>query len=422
MKVLLSDASSLTSRQIATILSRQNHEVSVLSPPGLTLSKLTRHVFKIHTVPPFGADPYAWLETALSVLKSGNIDILLCTQEQVAILSAEINKVKEMGVRIAVPSFDSLRKVMGKLDAVQTLRNAGLPQPESAVVLSQAAAQSCVHLIPGYLKTPIGTGSLGIRKVTSLPKLEQGFASFSAEGVFNSENGEKLLLQKETQGPLLMVCGVFEDGHLRAWHACIRVHEGPNGGAAKKVSLPLPLAGEHLARLGQYLNWHGALSLEAILLGEKLYYIDINPRITEPMNALLSGVDLVGALLDISLEKPSAPGNPKHGVEGVETHQLVLAVLKEAEGGRAMVAIEFFKAIMKFGGYAGSVEELTPLEGDWLTLTALLGIMLLLLFGGSWVARRLQTGAVKGYALSGEGWRRVCEREDAKAFEQSHQK
>jgi biotin carboxylase len=413
MKILLSDASGLTSRQIATILSRQNHTVHVLSPPGHTLTKLTHHVSKIHTVPPFGASPYFWLSTALSVLKSEPFDVLIATQEQVAVLSAEHQQVEETGVKIAVPSFASMRKVMGKLDAVQTLRDAGLPQPESAVVLGTAAVKSCSHLIPGYLKTSIGTASLGVRKVETLEGLEEAIMAFEDEGVFKSP-GEKLLLQKEVQGSLLMVCGVFREGELRAWHACVRVHEGPNGGASKKVSLPLHIVGEHLALLGQHLGWHGALSLDAILLDGKPYYIDINPRIVEPMNALLSGVDLVQALLDVSLDKESRAEHPKHGSEGVETHQLILALLRRAERGRLMVAIEFFKAVMRFESYAWSVEELTPLEGDWSSLVVVLGILLLLLLGGSWMADKWGRGAVKGYALSGEGWREICEREDAK--------
>ncbi len=93
MKVLLSDASSPTARQLATILSRKGHEVHVLSPRGLNLCKLTSCVAKSHHVPPFGRNPFAWLEAAVSTIgnevreRGGGFSVLVASQEQVAVLS-----------------------------------------------------------------------------------------------------------------------------------------------------------------------------------------------------------------------------------------------------------------------------------------------------------------------------------------------
>ena len=56
-------------------------------------------------------------------------------------------------------------------------------------------------------------------------------------------------------------------------------------------------------RIGHALDWHGALSFDYIreeATGTPRF-IDANPRLVEPMNAWLSGVDLPGALLRISL-------------------------------------------------------------------------------------------------------------------------
>jgi hypothetical protein len=437
MKILLTDASGLTSRQVTTILSRHGgHEIHILSPPGLSLTKLTSHTPKhrIHTVPPFGIDPYAWLGALLIVLKNEKsnstekngfgkpFDILLPTQEQIAILAAERRLVEATGVKMAVPSFEALRKVMGKIETVESIREAGLLQPESVVLRGRDGVGKCEHLLPGYLKTGIGTASQGVKRVESVEDVGDAIKAFVDEGLRNGSvsdrngaKGEKLLLQKEIKGSLLMICGVFERGTLRAWHACVRVHEGVNGGASKKVSLPLPVVGEQLSTLGKSLEWHGALSLDAILEDGKLWIIDINPRIVEPMNALLSGIDLVGALLDVSLGKPFEGGKVKHGIEGVETHQFVLALLKKAQEGRILVLVEVFKAVMGFERYAGSVEELTPISGDWISLFILMGFVLVLLIGGKRAAEWIAGGAVKGYALSAEGWRVICEREDGKA-------
>jgi biotin carboxylase len=416
MKILLTDASGLTSRQVATILSQKHHEVHVLSPPGISITNLTSHTKKSHLVPPFSASPYAWLDATLSILRSEKerFDILFCTQEQVAILSASVSLIQSTGVKLAVPEFESLRRVMDKVSACQALSDAGLPQPESVVLDSDLEGLSrCEALLPGYVKTPIGTGSTGVRRAANMDELASIVADFVAQGYF--DDGGELLVQKGVPGSLLMVCGVFDHGRLRAWHACVRVREGTGGGASKKVSLPLPLVGEHLQGFGWLLNWHGALSLDAILEGGRAWYIDVNPRIVEPINGLYAGVDLVEEMLQVTLgteveeERP-----PKHGIEGVETHQLVIALLKAAQEGRMHLLGEVFKALMGFHEYAGSREELTPLDNDgvW-SFLGLTVIFFGLLIGGSWVAEKLTGDTIKNYSLSPKGWKQILEKVDA---------
>jgi biotin carboxylase len=58
-----------------------------------------------------------------------------------------------------------------------------------------------------------------------------------------------------------------------------------------------------VGKIGRALNWHGALSFDHIREDASgiPHFIDANPRLVEPMNAWLSGVDLPGALLKISL-------------------------------------------------------------------------------------------------------------------------
>lgn len=423
MKILLSDASGLTSRQIATILSRKGHVVHVLAPPGITLTKVTRHVAHVHRVPPFGVDPYDWLNSTLSIIsnenraRKGAFDVLICTQEQVAVLSAETDSVRKLGLKIAVPAFASLRRAMDKISACEPLREAGLGQPES-VIISAVSDLKDSDIFPAYAKLPIATGSTGVRRVSDIQELESACRSWR---IFDS--GGKVLLQKAIPGPLLMICGIFSHGKLVAWHSCLRAREGVNGGASKKVSLPLPIIGTELERLGKELDWHGALSMDAILLDGKPMYIDVNPRIVEPMNALLSGVDLVGALLDVSLsmENLDTSGKekvvPKPGKEGVTTHQLILALLAAAKEGRISLVREVWMVIRGwkgYYGYKGSVEELTPVEGDWWSVLVLVVLVNLLLVGGRRMVERLSGQTVKNYAVSPQGWEGICRREDEK--------
>ena len=117
-------------------------------------------------------------------------------------------------------------------------------------------------------------------------------------------------MQQAVAGPLVMVQSVFARGELVACHACQRVREGASGGASHKLGLDLPEAREHLARLGAALDWHGALSADVIGGPAGLVFIDINPRLVEPVNALHSGVDLVRALVEVARSGTSRPQPP----------------------------------------------------------------------------------------------------------------
>jgi hypothetical protein len=424
MKVLLTDASGLTARQLSTILSLKNHTVHVLSPRGITLTKTTRHVSHVHRVPPFGLDPYAWLDAALAVISNekDKFNVLICSQEQVAVISAEIDRVRATGVAVAVPEFGALRKVMDKVSACSTLRNYGLSQPESAIITSiqdlDEKNSKFEDFIPGFVKLPIATGSTGVRRVLSIHELR---ATCLDWGVFEKGKEGKVLVQKEITGPLLMICGVFSRGQLVAWHSCLRAREGINGGASIKISLPLPIIQRDLERLGMELKWHGGLSLDAIMVekgGEKeLYYIDVNPRIVEPMNGLLAGVDLVSAMLGVSLATDGDEGEwwdgvVRKGKEGVVTHQLVLALLAAAYRGRGALVRELWGTVSGTGLYKGSVEELTPIEEDWWSVLVQIVLTVCLLIGGRRLAEWVSGGTVANYAVSPEGWEEISRRVD----------
>ena len=102
-------------------------------------------------------------------------------------------------------------------------------------------------------------------------------------------------------------------GRLVACHIYRQVVEGPGGGDVLKISVVSAEVREIVERIGQALNWHGALSFDYILdeADRTPHFIDANPRLVEPMNAWLSGVDLPGALLRISLgENVAAAGRP----------------------------------------------------------------------------------------------------------------
>lgn len=400
MRVLLSDGAGLTARQCASVLSEAGHTVEVLSPDPLCLCRFTRRVRRVHRIPSYGADPFGWLEAALAVYTRDRFDVLLPTQEQVAVLSAVPDRLREAGVATAVPRFDALASVQDKLSAFATLRELGLPQPDASVITSPQELAGWEDF-PVYLKTPIGTATAGVHRVDSAADLDGLPPSWAA-----ASRAGGLLAQTPVSGRLAMVQSVFDHGKMVAFHANARLREGARGGASHKRSLDLPTVHDLMALLGTRLSWHGALSADVILGPDGPVFIDINPRLVEPVNALRSGVDLVGAMLDLAFHRPTAPQPP--GRTGVDTHQLLLAVLGAAgsRGKRRDVAAELRAALSRRGSYRNSAEELTPTRRDPRSVSLLaLAAAATLARPGTW--RWFATGSVTAYALTPTGWSRI---------------
>jgi hypothetical protein len=404
MRILLSDGSGVTARQTATQLAALGHRVEVLTPDRLALARFTRYVSAVHDVPPYGPDPLRWLDAALAVLQSarGRYDVLFPTQEQVAVLSLFADRVRALGVGLAVPPFDALRQVQDKLAATRTLSQLGLPIPASVVAATRDELIARARP-PVFVKLPIGTATSGVRYVDSIAALGKVADQLANARAFDLGG---VVVQRPMAGPLVMIQAVFANGVLVASHANLREREGANGGASSKRSIDLPVVRSHLALLGRALAWHGALALDAILTTDGPCYIDVNPRLVEPGNAWRSGVNLVELMLRISLGEVPPPVPP--GRSGVRTHQLVLAVLAAAQHGRLAVLRELFDAVRGRGAYFASREELTPLRGDpragvplWLASLATLAQPPL------W--RRFASGAVSSYALTPRGWQIILD-------------
>ncbi|HYB88112.1 MAG TPA: hypothetical protein VEC76_14745 [Streptosporangiaceae bacterium] len=406
MRVLLSDGSGLTARQAAAQLADAGHTVEVLSPDPLCLARFTRRVRRVRRVPRYGADPLRWLAAALEVFRAAGMDVLLPTQEQVAVLSACHDLVRAAGVRTVVPSFGALAQVQDKLSAFATLTAAGLPQPLGAVLATPGEAAAWDRF-PVFIKLPIGTAAAGVRRVDDRRQLAKAVADAEAAGAFGDGG---VLAQSPVAGPLVMAQAVFADGALVACHTNLRVREGAGGGASHKRGIDLPPVREHLRALGRHLGWHGALSADAILAGEGPRYIDINPRLVEPANALRSGVDLISPMLELAsgvTPQAQPPGRP-----GVRTHQLLLAVLGAAQrtGRRWPVIAELLAAAHRAGDYHGSAEELTPVRGDPpAAVPVAMAVAATVARPSAW--QWFTGGSVASYSLSPAGWRQLLARQ-----------
>jgi glutathione synthase/RimK-type ligase-like ATP-grasp enzyme len=408
MRVLLTEGSGLTSRQVAARLRAAGHEVGVLSSDPIFLTRFTNATSAWHRVPPFGPDPFGWLDAAVRVHHEHRYDLLFPTQEQVTVLAASAERLRRDEVATIVPPFEALAAVQDKVSAAATLERLELPQPPSTV-LSDHDALAAFDGFPVFLKLPIGTASGGVGLVRTRRELDALVSGWDLDEAF-ALGGP--LAQVPADGPLAMVQSVFDQGRLVGFHANLRVREGARGGASHKRSFPSPAAREVIEHLGHSLGWHGALSADVILTEVGPVVIDVNPRLVEPNNAWFAGVDLVGAM--VALSRHEHPPTIPPGRRSVATHQLLLAMGGAAQDGRGRrgIAAELAGAITRRGSYHDSREELTPLRGDLLAAVPLvLAASVTLARPSAWTW--FSGGSVSNYALSPAGWREITTRRAA---------
>jgi hypothetical protein len=134
-RVLLTEGSSLTSREVVTCLGPVGYDLEVLDPDPLCLVRFSRWVRKVHRCPSAGADPSSYLQTLETVVRQRRIDVVLPTHEQ-AWLLASVQPRLPASVHVAVADASAFARVQSKLAFAELLDELGMPQPRWRSVAS----------------------------------------------------------------------------------------------------------------------------------------------------------------------------------------------------------------------------------------------------------------------------------------------
>ncbi|MFY9951815.1 hypothetical protein [Bradyrhizobium sp.] len=359
-KILLSEGSSLSSREAITALGLAGHRVELVSSDPICLGRFSRFVSRTHQAPASGADPDGYLAAVTDVVKSRRIDVLLPVHEQ-AYLFAAARKQLPSRLGIALADFEAFEQVQSKAGLADLLGRLKVPQPKTDIVRS-ADEFAANRRYPFFVKAAFGTASVGVWRVGDARRRDAVLLQLKAQNAF----AEGLLVQAAISGALERTQAVFDHGRLVASHIYRQVAEGPGGGDVLKISVVDAPVRETVARIGQALQWHGALSFDYIRDHETKtpYFIDANPRLVEPMNAWFSGVDLPGALLQVSLgESPPAQADGRAGVL-TRLGLMGLSDVALQRQRRRDILREIALLASSSGRYRGSREELVPLLTD----------------------------------------------------------
>jgi len=367
LRVLLSEGSSTSAREAITVLGLSGHHVEVCDPSPWALARFSRFVKKLHRCPPLRDDPDRYLAFVERLLASHKFDVLLPTHEQ-GFLFARVQKRLTPGIGLALPSFESYRTAHSKAGFSRLLSALRLPQPATRIVTSERALREALRF-PKVVKTSVGTASRGIWFVREAGDLEGAVRELAASNAFAGE----VLVQEWVHGTVEKAQSVFAKGQLLGFHAYRQVAPGIGGGEAIKESVGRPNVRDMLAKIGERLAWHGALSIDYLMPEHDATprLIDCNPRLVEPMSAYLAGTDLVGLLLQVS--RGETPAVLPESRTGVHTHLAMQALLGLASRGgtRRDLLRECWRLGRRRGLYAGSREEMTPVRTDRLSAVPL---------------------------------------------------
>src|SRR5229473_2554958 len=388
-KILLSEGSSLSSREAITALGLAGHRVDLVSSDPICLGRFSRFVGRVHRAPASGADPDGYLAAVIEIVKADHIDALIPVH--------------------ALADFETFEQVQSKASFADLLTRLKVTQPKTELVRSadQFAGR---RPYPFFVKAAFGTASAGVWRVADARQRDALLVHLEAQNAF----AESVVVQAAVTGSLERTQAVFDSGRLVASHIYRQVMQGPGGGDVLKISVVSAGVRDTVERIGRALQWHGALSFDYIREGATgtPHFIDANPRLVEPMNAWLSGVDLPGALLRISLGE-TPPVQPD-GREGVLTRLGLMGLLDAARrrNRRRDILREIGLLAFGLGRYRGSREELVPLLTDpWCAIP--LGVVVARLLHAPETAARFSETAVAAYSLTAPAIRRLRAWHDA---------
>ncbi len=355
VRVLLTEGSSLTSREVVTCLGPTGCHLEVLDPDPLCLARFSRWVDKVHRCANAGADPLRYLHTLETVVAQRKIDVVLPTHEQ-AWLLASARPLLATGVRVAVADAHAFERVQSKVAFAELLDQLELPQPQWRSV---ASGSDLANLpFPYWLKAAFSTAGQGVREVTDARSRDAAIRALLGDG-------QPVMVQQPAAGQYGQVQGLFDRGRLVAVHTSVLRAAGVGGSAAARRSVDHAAPREHIALLGKTLTWHGGLTLDYLHEHGSPQYIECNPRTVEPGNAAASGVNIPELQVCLTLGEELRPV-PRVGRPDVRTHGTIALLLGSAGRGasrRSLIA-EMVAAIAGKGVYASSVEQLTPVLRD----------------------------------------------------------
>src|SRR3984893_1780496 len=162
-KILLSEGSSLSSREAIPALGLAARRFELVSSNPMSLGRFSRFVRQVHHAPASGADPDGYLAAVTDIVKTEKIDALIPVHEQAYLFAAARQKLPT-GVGIALADFAAFEQVQSKARLTTLLTELKVTQPGTEIIRS-ADDFAANRRYPFFVKAAFGTASAGVWRV-----------------------------------------------------------------------------------------------------------------------------------------------------------------------------------------------------------------------------------------------------------------
>lgn len=399
IRILLSEGSSSNVREMISALGPSGYTLDICDPNPLCMGRFSRYVHKVYRCPTSGSDPIGYLKFIMRLLRRQTYDVLFPANEQ-AYLFAWAKDYLTPLVGLAVADFAAFKRLQTKSAFMQLLDEIKLSHPATRIAYTWSEIEQAADLFaaPFYIKTSYGTASTGVWRIEQKGDLSEVKVKLDGQRLLDGQT--EFLIQAAAVGDFEQAHAIFDHGRLLALHCTRRLLTGAGGGAVVKIGVNRPVVRQHFEKIGQYLAWHGSLSIDYFWDGqtEQPSYIDANPRITEPMNAVVNGINLADLQVQLSLGREISPLPAVRST--LKSHSTIQAMLGAAgrRYSRLDVLREIYRVTCKRGIYKDSREGMTPVLQDMPSILTLAVVFTSLLLHPRNV-ERLVTKTIAYYSL-----------------------
>ena len=179
LRVLLSEASSLTAREHLTVLGAAGVRVEAMSSDPFALCRWSRLARRLHRCPASGTDPAGYLRAVSAVLAGGGFDALLPTHEQAWLFAVGRDRLPP-AAPVALAPAEAFARVQSKIAFARLLDELGAPQPRWWPVGDDTVPGPIPY--PYFLKAAVSTAGRGVRLVRTPAEHARALAGLRASG------------------------------------------------------------------------------------------------------------------------------------------------------------------------------------------------------------------------------------------------
>lgn len=375
IRILLSEGSSTNVREMITALGPLGYTLDICDPNPLCLGRFSRYIRRVYRCPISGNDPVGYLQFLIRLLKKQRYDVLFPANEQAYLFSWAKDYLTPL-VGLAVADFPAFNRLQTKSAFMHFLDEIHLPHPPTCFSHSWSEIEQAASFFtpPFYIKTSYGTASTGVWRVNKREDLRKIKTNMDKLGLLDGQT--EFLVQAGASGFFEQSHAIFDHGQLLALHCTRRLLEGAQGGAIMKIGVNRTVVRQHFEKIGQSLGWHGSLSIDYFWDEQtgQPSYIDANPRITEPMNAVINGINLADMQVQLSLGRKIPVHAPVQ--TAYKSHSLLQTMLGAAgcRHSRLDILKEIVQVLFKNGNYQNSQEGMNPVSRDFPSVFPLLFI------------------------------------------------